>query len=86
MSWMFAGCTRLKEIKGLNNFNTKKVVDMTGMFSSCSEIESLELSSFDLSTVLNISCFTKGCEKLNEIKGIEKVIIFLENKLNELFE
>ena len=35
MNEMFDGCSLLKELN-LNNFNTKNVNDMTGMFSRCS--------------------------------------------------
>ena len=32
MSFMFNNCHKLKEIKGINKFNTNKVKDMSGMF------------------------------------------------------
>ena len=32
MGWMFYGCDKLKEIKGLNNFNTSNVTIMTSSF------------------------------------------------------
>ena len=31
MGFMFAGCLKLKEIKGINNFITNKVTNMTKM-------------------------------------------------------
>ena len=36
MSYMFAGCSSLKELN-LSNFNTTNVTDMRNMFSGCSE-------------------------------------------------
>ena len=36
MSWMFNGCSSLKELN-LNNFNTNNVTNMSGMFSGCSD-------------------------------------------------
>ena len=35
MSYMFYGCSSLKELN-LNNFNTNNVTDMSGMLSKCS--------------------------------------------------
>ena len=42
MKAMFCGCHNLKELKGLNNFNTSKVKNMSFMFKSCSELEYLD--------------------------------------------
>ena len=36
MSWMFFGCSSLKELN-LNNFNTNNVTNMIGMFDGCSD-------------------------------------------------
>ena len=44
----------IKEIKGLNKFNTSKVINMKVMFTKCQELESLDLSSFDTSNVNDI--------------------------------
>ena len=38
MGWMFNECYKLKEIKGINNFNTSKVNDICAMFQCCSEL------------------------------------------------
>ena len=54
MRCMFNKCKKLKEIKGLNNFITNKVIDMTGMFSFCDELEYLDLTNFDTSNVENM--------------------------------
>ena len=35
MQLMFNRCHKLKEIKGINNFNTTKVNNMIEMFSDC---------------------------------------------------
>ena len=44
MSYMFDGCSSLKELN-LNNFNTNNVTDMSGMFSKCSDELKLKLKS-----------------------------------------
>ena len=50
MGFMFNECHKLKEIKGINNFNTSKVTNMKAMFNECHELEYLDLSNFDTSS------------------------------------
>ena len=47
MSYMFNKCYNLKEIKGINKFNTSKVTDMSSMFKECEELKYLDLSNFE---------------------------------------
>ena len=61
---MFNHCHKLKEIKGINKFNTNKVTDMAGMFNQCNELISLDLSNFNTSNVTNMSWMFNLCKKL----------------------
>ena len=70
MGGMFSGCNKLKEIKGINNFNNSKVKNMKYMFSECKELEYIDLSNFNTSNVENMEYMFSGCNKLKEIKGI----------------
>ena len=57
-------------IQGLENLDTSKVVNMSGMFQSC-YASSLDLSNFDTSNVTDMSnMFYKSTA--NEIKGLDK--------------
>ena len=54
-SWsMFSGMNSLTSLN-LSNFDTSKVMDMSGMFASSSNLTSLDLSNFDTSKVTNMS-------------------------------
>ena len=53
MDIMFSSCQAV-EIKGLNKFNTSRVINMSGMFNK-SNVTTLDLSSFDTSKVTNMS-------------------------------
>ena len=61
MHRMFHECKNLKEIKGLNIFNTNKVTNMCAMFQRCYEIDYLDLSNFDTSNVTNIGGMFNDC-------------------------
>ena len=43
---MFTHCIKLKKIKGIENFNTNNVINMSTMFQECHELEELDLSNF----------------------------------------
>ena len=57
MNSTFLGDKALKEIKGIENFNTAKVTDMKAMFNGCESLETLNLRSFDTSNVDDMSNF-----------------------------
>ena len=44
---MFHGCSKLKEIKGLNKFKTNKVTNMSTMFNDCNELKYLNVSTLN---------------------------------------
>ena len=60
----------MKEIKGLNNFNTKNVISMMSMFQECNSLEYLDLSNFDTSNVTNMSSMFCKCYNLKQIEGL----------------
>ncbi len=46
MNKMFMKCHKLKQIKGINNFNFSIFVDKEEMFEECNELAYLQLSKF----------------------------------------
>ena len=67
MSSMFMYCSNLKEIKGIEKFNTSKVTDMYYMFGGC-DFETIDLSSFDTSSVTSMQNMFSSCGKLKHIE------------------
>ena len=66
MSYMFYGCSSLKELN-LSNFNTNNVTDMESMFSRCSSLKELNLSNFNTNNVTVMKSMFFGCpEKLKK--------------------
>ena len=89
MSFMFNECNKLKEIKGINNFNTNKVTNMKGMFQLCNELEYLDLSNFNTSKVTDMSLMFNSCNKLKYLNLLNFTIncdtedmLNFENKKN----
>ena len=81
----FSECINLKEVKGLNKFNTKKVTNMDAMFQLCKEIEFLDLSSFDTSNVTDMTNLFTECHKLKKIKGINNFKANQVKKMKGMF-
>ena len=67
MSWMFSGCSSLKELN-LNNFNTNNVTDMRDMFYGCSSLKELNLSNFNTNNVNDMGYMFNGCSEQLKIK------------------
>ena len=76
MGWMFNNCHKLKEIKGINNFNTSKIINMTTMFQDCYEVEYVDLSNFNISNVYSIVDMFNICINLKEIKLINNYTLY----------
>ena len=86
MGWMFNNCSKLKEIKGINYFNTTNVDNMKCMFQGCQEIRYLDLSNFDTRNVTNMECMFKKCYKLKEIKGINNFNTSKVSNMKDIFD
>ena len=63
----FGGFRNLTSVVGLKNLDTSKVTDMSGMFSDCHPLQSLDLSSFDTSKVTNMCCMFFFCQSLQSL-------------------
>ena len=86
MKWMLYGCCKLKEIKGINNFNTFNGKYMSLMFSGCESLEYLDLSNFDTSNDENMIGMFSSCSKLKEIKGINNFKINKNCLIDGIFD
>ena len=57
----------LKSIEGLENLNTANVTDMASMFTGCSSLEALDLSSFNTENVGEMTGMFSGCVNLKTV-------------------
>ena len=63
----FANLSVLWYIDGLENLNTEKVTDMSGMFSGCSALRSLDLSRFNTENVTSMASMFAKCSELKSL-------------------
>ena len=77
METMFNECYKLKEIKGINNFNLIKVPNKIGIFNGCNNLNSLtKLNNVNINK--NSNEITKG-----EMENIFEInFISLDQKIN----
>ncbi len=84
---MFEYMTELKEIKGLENFDTSKGVDFDEMFCNCSKLTKLDLSSFDTrnATFKKVTVSANGGVALSTWHMFDGMTSLQEIKLGENF-
>ena len=63
----FKSQQKLSSIEGLENLNTSAVTDMSSMFSGCSGLKALNLSSFNTSAVTDMKHMFYRCSGLKEL-------------------
>ncbi|WP_317391981.1 BspA family leucine-rich repeat surface protein, partial [Slackia piriformis] len=63
----FADFNELVSIEGLEKVDVSSATDMSGMFSGCSSLESLDLSGWDTSSATDMSGMFSGCSSLSSL-------------------
>ena len=64
--WFYC-CEALKQIEGLEYLNTSEVKDMSGMFSDCRTLTSLDLKNFNTQNVTDMSGMFSDCWTLTSL-------------------
>ena len=65
---MFRGLSNLTKITGLKNLDTSDTIDMRYMFTDCSNLKELDLSSFVIDPGIDKGYMLNGLTKLNTLK------------------
>ena len=63
----FYNCSNLTKIEGVSNLHTAMVTDMTGLFSGCTKLASLDLTGFNTANVTIMYGMFQQCYSLNTI-------------------
>lgn len=66
MTYMFQGCSSLKEIK-IPNINIESSTSLAGLFSGCESLTSANLSNFDTSKIKDYNDLFLNCSSLESI-------------------
>lgn len=66
-SGWFRDMIHLEKIEGLEKIHTHQVSDMSYMFAGCQELKELDLSSWDVSNVIDMTDMFKDCYSLEEL-------------------
>ena len=68
--YMFCGCSNLRIVEGIENWDTSKVTNMSYMFHACNNLTSLDVSNFNTSNVTNMEGMFYSCNNLNTLDVI----------------
>ena len=63
----FYGCSKLEQIKNLENINAQNVTDMSLMFGACYRLTALDLSHLNTQNVTNMSRMFVACNHLTAL-------------------
>lgn len=66
-SGWFSGCSKLKSVQGTNKLNWSNCINASAMFSGCSSLTSLDVSSFQTGKVTNFGSMFYGCSSLTSL-------------------
>ena len=67
MSYMFASCKELKELKGISGWNVSKVETMENTFYNCEKLEALILSGWNISSLNNAKKMFNSCNNMQSL-------------------
>ena len=71
-SFMFYGCSFLKNINALKNWDTQDVKDVSNMFSDCTSLTNVDgLKNWNTQNVKWTSCMFYDCNSLSNINGLK---------------
>lgn len=65
--WLFADCTNLVDITGLDKLDMSEVNNMSDMFDNCQSLKELDLSTFNTSKVTDMSAMFNDCYNLTKL-------------------
>lgn len=82
IAYMFSDCTSLQQLSF--RWSTSKVTDMSGLYSGCTNLETIETSIFNTSLVENMSGMFRNCRKLTSV-NLNKFSTAAVTDMSEMF-
>lgn len=88
---LFKGCTNLQSVTFANDFDTSSVAEMREIFTNCTSLTEVDISSFDTDSVQTTEAMFYGCTNLTTIYASNSFVIpntaygeFMFNDCNSL--
>ena len=73
MSYMFYGCSSLKELPDISKWNTNNVQNLNSIFGNCSSLIFIpDISKWKFNNKININNIFKGCKSLKSLPDLSK--------------
>ena len=66
-AYWFFDCSNLTSISGINNLKTDNLTNMSWMFTGCTSLTSLDVSSFNTANVMDMSGMFLSCSSLTSL-------------------
>ena len=86
MRYLFYGCSSLKELPVISNWNMENVYDISYMFYSRSSLKSLpNISEWNTKNIYNLNSIFENCTLLTIIPNISKWKFNKRIKINNIF-
>ena len=86
MNSIFSGCTALKSLPDISNWNMKNITNMSSMFNGCVLLKTLpDISNWNMENVTNISSMFSGCASLKSLPDISKWDLSTVTNMSSLF-
>ena len=88
---LFKGCANLQSVTFANDFDTSSVAEMREIFTNCTSLTEVDISSFDTDSVQTTEAMFYGCTNLTTIYASNSFVIpnnaygdFMFNECNSL--
>lgn len=85
MRGMFAGCSSMITVDGMQNWDTSKVEDMSYMFYECPDLSEFGENTWNTGSVKRMSSMFQDCTSLTNVDGIQKWDTSKVEKLGNMF-
>ena len=72
ISGMFQSCQKLVDLTGYEDLVTSSTTRMTGVFSACNSLTSLDLSNWDTQNATNFFGLFANCKSLTSLVGLDQ--------------
>ena len=87
MSYLFYGCSSLKSLPDISNWETSYVENINYLFYGCSSLKELpDISKWNINNINNLKSIFENCSLLTFIPNISKWKFYNKIEINDIFK